>query len=77
MEMGCRINSSSKRATWETSTDLCRTFGALFRDDLETLGWHPMLIYTAPLVLKKISLHNISYLFFRQNQLFSRIPFLR
>ena len=54
MAMECRINSSSERATWETSPDLCRTVGALFRDDLETLGWHPMLIYTAPLVLKKI-----------------------
>ena len=38
MEMEYRINSSSERATWETSPDLCRTFGALFRDDLETLG---------------------------------------
>ena len=60
--MGYHINSSSEGATWETSPDLCRTVGALFRNDLETLGWHPMLIYTAPLVLKKNSLRNISYL---------------
>ena len=52
MAMECRINSSSEGATSESSSDLCRTFGALFRDDLETLGWHPMLVYIAPLVLK-------------------------
>ena len=54
MEMECGISSSSEGSTWETPPDLCRTFGALFRDDLEALGCHPMLIYTAPLVLKKI-----------------------
>jgi len=60
MEMECRINISSEGATSETSHDLCRTFGALFRDDLETLGSHPMLVYTAPLVLNNFSLRNIS-----------------
>ena len=53
MVMECRIKISSEGATRETLPDLCRTFGALFRDDLETLGWHPMLVYIAPLVLKK------------------------
>ena len=61
MEKECHRNISSKGATSETSHDLCRTFGALFRDDLETLGWHPMLVYIAPLVLNNFSLRNISY----------------
>ncbi len=46
----------------KTSNDLCCTFGAIFRYALETLGYYPMLLYVAPLVLKKNSLRNISYL---------------
>ena len=34
MEMECSINISSEGATSQTSPDLCRTFGALFRDNL-------------------------------------------
>ena len=47
---------------YKTSHDLCRTFGAIFRYALETLDYRPMLLYVAPLVLKKKSLRNISYL---------------
>ena len=41
----CRRSSSSEGATSETSHNLCRTFGALFRNGLGALGCHPMLLY--------------------------------
>ena len=44
----------------KTSHDLCRTFGAIFRYALDTLGYHPLLGYAAPLVLNNFSLRNIS-----------------
>ena len=47
----------------KTSHDLCRTFGAIFRYALETLGDHPMLLYVAPLVLKKNSLRRLFFSF--------------
>ena len=60
MEKEHRGNSSSEGATSEASHDLCRTFGAIFRDELKALGCHPMLVYAAPLVLNNFSLRNIS-----------------